>query len=222
MSLAFVDATGRQRTLAQAIGGRPAILILADYTCQTLCGPIVSFAASALDRSGLDPGREYRMVVVGLDPKDGPAPARAMKNEQIGEATPLAAATTFLSSEENSLTVLKTSLGYRDVHDSENDQFAHPAALFVLSADGRVARVLSGLGIDPADLRLALVEAGDGRIGGIADKVQLLCYGFDPALGIYTSSIQGLLRVGWLVTAIGLAGVIGLMTLKRRASQPGG
>ena len=123
---------------------------------------------------------------------------------------------TFLTADGDSLTALTASLGYRAVYDSKNDQFAHPAALFVLTPDGRVARVLSGLGIDPVDLRLALVEAGEGHIGTITDQVRLLCYGFDPALGIYTSSIKRWLDFGWLLTAIGLAGAIGVMTLKNR------
>ena len=70
MTLNFLDERGRQTTLAQAIGGVPAIVIFADYTCHTLCGPILEFAAAGLAKSGLRPGADYRVVVIGLDPKD--------------------------------------------------------------------------------------------------------------------------------------------------------
>ena len=53
LGLHFLDETGRPRTLAQAIDGRPALLVFADYTCHTLCGPILTFAAAALEQTGL-------------------------------------------------------------------------------------------------------------------------------------------------------------------------
>jgi protein SCO1 len=214
--LSFVDETGAPRTLAQAIAGRPAVLILADYTCRTLCGPVLAQAAAALDRSGLSPGADFRLVAIGLDAGDRPADAQAMKSAQVGEGGALARATTFLTGEQATIDAVTSALGYRFAYDSANDQFAHPAAVFVLAGDGRLTRALSGLVIDPAELRLALVEAGEGRIGSIADRVRLLCYGFDPAAGTYTLYVHRLLALGWLVTAAGVAGGIAVMSRKGR------
>ena len=76
------------------------------------------------------------------------------------------------------------------MYDAEHDQFAHPAAAYVLTKDGRIARVLSGLGLSGGDLRLALVEAGQGHVGTLLDQITLRCFGFDPARGIYTASIS--------------------------------
>jgi protein SCO1/2 len=76
---------------------------------------------------------------------------------------------------------------------------------------------LSGVGLDGGDLRLALVDAGNGKIGGLADQIHLLCYGFDPARGIYTASITRLLNIGGALTVIALAaGIGGMVILKRR------
>ena len=106
--------------------------------------------------------------------------------------------------------------GYRFAYDAAHDQYAHPAAAYVVTAQGRVSRVLTSLGLNGPDLRLALVEAGQGNIGGIADQIHLLCYGFDPARGIYTASITRLLNIGGVATATLLAGGIGLMLVARR------
>jgi protein SCO1/2 len=221
LALTLKDEAGASRTLEAAIAHTPSILILADYACQALCGPILSLAAGALERSGLQAGRDYRLVVVGLDPRRGPREAKAMKVAQIGESGELVKASSFLSADAVTLQQLATGLGYSSIYDAENDQFAHPAVVFVLTAEGRVARTLSALGVSPEDLRLALVEAGQGRIGSTADTIRLLCYGFDPASGRYTPSIHLLLVLGWLLTAIGLAGGIGVMVLtRRRASAP--
>lgn len=216
-----LDETGAAQTLQAAIDHTPSVLILADHACQTLCGPILTLAATALGRSGLSAGRDYRLVVVGLDPRKDFRAAKAMKTAQIGEDGELAAATSFLTPDQAALQAITTALGYRAVYDREADQFAHPAVAFVLTADGRVARTLSALGIDADDLRLALVEAGEGRIGSTLDQMRLLCYGFDPATGVYTPSIHVLLALGWVLTALALGGAIAMMGLARnRASTP--
>jgi protein SCO1/2 len=221
LSVTLLDETGAPQKLDAAIDHTPSVLILADYACQALCGPVLTLAASALARSGLSAGRDYRLVVIGLDPRKGFREARAMKAAQIGEDGELAAATRFLTPDEAGLQAITTALGYRSAYDREADQFAHPAVAFVVTADGRVARTISALGIDARDLRLALVEAGEGRTGSTIDQIRLLCYGFDPAAGVYTPSIHLLLALGWILTALALGGAIVMMVLGRnRASAP--
>ena len=211
----FADQFGKPRTLGAAIGNTPAVIVFADYTCRTLCGPILAFAAGALDKTELAPGRDYHLVVVGIDPKDDGASAAAFAASRIGKDTPLAAATTLLIGRDESIRAVTQAAGYRFAYDAAHDQYAHPAAAYVVTAQGRVSRVLTSLGLNGPDLRLALVEAGQGKIGGIADQIHLLCYGFDPARGIYTASITRLLNIGGVATATLLAGGIGLMLVAR-------
>lgn len=214
LDVRFVDARGAPRTLRQAFGGTPAVLVFADYTCRTLCGPILAFAAAGLEKSGLTPGRDVHLVVVGIDPKDSLADAAAFKDSHLGKDTPLAEATSVLSGD--AVRAVTAAAGYRFTYDRAHDQFAHPAAAYVVTAGGHVARVLSGLGLDGPGLRLALVDAGRGKIGTLADQIHLLCYGFDPARGLYTASITRLLNIGGVLTVLAiLAGIAGL-TLARR------
>ena len=106
---------------------------------------------------------------------------------------------------------LLQSIGYRFRRDTANNVIAHPAAFVTLTADGRVARTLSSLALQPADLRLALLEAGEGKIGGLAGRLALLCYGFDTVHGIYTAQIIMLLRVGGGATVAILAALLGFL-----------
>jgi protein SCO1/2 len=217
LAVSFTDVHGDARTLREAIGSTPAVVVFADYTCHTLCGPILAFAAGALEKTGLTPGRDYHLVVVGIDPKDGAASARAFAASRIGTDTPLAAATSLLIGRDEPIRAVTQAAGYRFAYDPAHDQYAHPAAAYVVTAQGRVARVLSGVGLDGSDLRLALVEAGQGKIGGIADTIHLLCYGFDPAKGIYTASIGKIANIACIVTVLALAaGVGGMLLLNRR------
>jgi protein SCO1 len=200
------DEGGAAVRLANALHERPSVLIFADFTCSTLCGPILSVAAGLLTQTGLRPGRDFGLIVLGLDAKDRAADALAFK-QQIGDRA-ISAATIMLRSDALSVRQAAQAVGYHFVYDAEHDQYAHPAALLILTADGHVARVLSGLGLSANDLNLALVEAGQGRVGSLGDRIRLMCYGFDVSLGAYTPLIRRSLIIGTGITLVLLAGFL--------------
>jgi protein SCO1 len=216
LGLRFVDENAQPRTLGDVLEGKPAILVFADYTCRTLCGPVLTFVAAGLERSGLTAGGGYGLIVIGLDPKDDPESARAVKAMRIGSGTPLAAATIMLSGEQGAINAAAAALGYRYAYDAEHDQFAHPAAAFVVNSAGRVTRVLSALGLDGHDFRLALVEAGEGHLGSLGDRLRLLCYGFDPVRGTYTEKVTLWLELAAILTLLSMTVAILVMNAKSR------
>jgi protein SCO1/2 len=192
------DETGRATSFATAQGGRPAALVLADYTCTVLCGTALGLASAAL-RQG---GEGAVLLALGIDPRDGPDDAAALKAAYV---TPDAVWAHFLLAEKPALERIEALLGYRAAYDAATDSFAHPVGLVVLAPDGRVSRVLPGLEADPATLRLALVEASEGRIGSLGERVRLFCYGFDAARGIYAATVERVLTVGTVLTMLALA-----------------
>jgi protein SCO1 len=212
MDLAFLSDDGLTTTLKEVMDDRPTVLVLADYTCTTLCGPLVVSVAGALARSNL-PANRFRFVVVGLDPKDGVAEAQTMKRAQLGTDTRLLAASQFLVGPKAAIDQLAESLSYSYAYDAAADQFAHSAAIFVLTPDGRVARVLSGLGATADDIDLALIEAAQGAIGTWRDQVRLICYGFDPARGAYTLTIHRILMVSAGATVLAMGGGIAMLAI---------
>ena len=108
----MTDENGANRRLGEALGGRPNVLILADFTCRTLCGPILAIVAAGLAKTGLQAGRDFGLVVVGLDPKDSADDARAMRRDQIGDGA-LAAASTFLRGDEAAVRQIAQAIGYQ-------------------------------------------------------------------------------------------------------------
>ena len=213
------DLTDRSAPLQIWLGGVPTVWILADYTCETLCGPAIAIVSSALADTGLKAGQDYRFIVLGLDPKDTAAQALAMKTAQLSTAGGLPEHSSFLRAAAADVGTLTTAFGLRSVYDREHDQFAHPAAAFVVTRDGRIARALSALAVDANSLRLALVEAGQGHVGGWTDQIHLLCYGFDPASGTYTLAARRLLLVAASVSIIVLGGLIGLLLRRDFAAR---
>jgi protein SCO1/2 len=215
-ALVFKTLEGRSLTLGDAIAGRPTLLLPADFTCSEICGPALSIAASALDQTGLEAGRDYSLVVVGIDARDELDAAQRFTSGQIGGP-----GVSVLTGNSDAISSLMKAIGYHFERDAANDAIAHPAGFVTLTADGRVSRALSSLALQPTDLRLALVEAGEGRIGGLAGRLALLCYGFDAVHGIYSRQIATTLRIGGGLTFAALAAAVGLMlwhTRKRGAS----
>ncbi|MGH1569915.1 electron transporter [Methylobacterium sp. P31] len=165
LDLGATDALiGQATTLGQALGGRAALLLPVDYTCGNVCDPMVSLSADALAATGLAPD-DYALVLVGIDPRDDAAAARRMLKETLGDRAAIVRPRALIVSDA-ALARLTGALGYTMVYDAGTDSFAHPAAALLLAGDGRVARVLSPLALNGRDLRLALTEAGEGRIGG--------------------------------------------------------
>lgn len=213
LELAVTDArTGRATTLGQALGGRAALLLPVDYTCGNVCDPMVSMAADALAATGLA-AEDYAFVLVGIDPRDDAAAARRMLAETLGDR---AAGIRPLLVSDTTLAALTGALGYKAVYDAGTDSFAHPAAAMLLAGDGRVARVLSPLALTGRDLRLALTEAGEGRVGSLADRLTLLCYGYDAARGLYTPLVQRILTVTGIATILGIGLLIVGLTRRTR------
>ena len=217
LNLVFHDENNRPTALKSAIGGVPALVVFADYTCRTLCGPIVEFIAAGLGKNGLRPGPDYRLVVIGINPRDGIETARAMRANHIDPGNPVGQAAIFLSGTEANIHATTAAVGLHYAYDAEHDQYAHPAAAYVVDSDGHVRRVLSPLGLDGGDLRLAIIDAGRGAVGTFADQLHLLCYGYDPAKGIYTERITAMLGYAAGTTlVVVLASVLAMIAHERR------
>lgn len=213
----LTDLDGRLITLGEAIGGRPAVVVFADYDCPQLCSPILALTGGVLTKSGLAPGVDYRLVVIGFNPRASAADGKRMVGGQIGFGTAVGRATTALRASEPVVARLTSAVGYHYVYDAANQRYAHPAVLLIVAANGRLSRVLSGLAISDADVRLALVGAGRGEIGAIANQIRLLCYGFGASIGLYTGRIRVLLDAAGVATLLAIAA--GLMMLSRTAAR---
>ncbi|MCC8982961.1 SCO family protein [Bradyrhizobium acaciae] len=210
------------RPLKEWLQTTPTVWIIADYACSTLCGPLLSIVSNALADTGLRAGVDFRLVVLGLDPKDTAADARAMKAKQITARGEVSKHATFLRGTSASVGELLAAFGIRSSYDRERDQFAHPVAAFVVTPDGRISRALPGIAIDPGNLRLALVEAGRGHVGSWSDQAHLLCYGFDPATGIYTLAIWRVLTGAVTITTAALFALVAFLIRRGGASpKPG-
>lgn len=232
LNLAFTDQDGRARKLADCFDGRRTVLLVPGYyRCPQLCGLVMHALLASLQKGGAD-RRSFRIVRVSLDPEDTPQAARERRALDLAYADFLAGADapaapldiTLLVGQAGATQALAQATGFSFVplaptgtdRVEEPARFAHPAAVVVATPDGRVSRYLPGLDFEPGELRVALAEAAGGRIGGLSERLALLCAHFSPEAGRHSAAVMDAMR------GLGVAGALALGTWcwRRREGRP--
>jgi len=222
LDLAFVDETGREVTLSDYFGDKPVVLAPVYYTCPMLCSLVVEGLARSMKMLKLTAETDYELVAFSFDPKDDYERAAEKRRRaiEIYERDP-GDGWHFLSGSAASIDALTEAIGFRAVWDEERQEFFHAATVLILTPDGTIARYFYGVEFTPKDLRLGLVEASHGEVGSPLDQVLLYCFRYDPAAGKYTLLTMRLLRIGAVVTVIGLAAmIVTFLRLERARSKP--
>jgi protein SCO1/2 len=216
LDTSFDDETGRSMTLREAAAGKPVLLAPVMHRCPNLCGLTLAGLGEAVQIQKFVAGRDFSLVAFGLDPREGPGEASASINELRQAFPALKEGVHGLTGTAYDIAAVLKPLGYRYAWDNDLNQYAHIAAVAVITPDGRLSRWLYGITPDPLDVRLALTEAGQGKLGSWTDQLLLLCYHYDPQTGRYGTLIWTLLRIaGGGTMAVGL-GWIGLALLRER------
>ena len=218
----FRDETGRVVRLSEyANGSRPILFVFLYYRCPMLCSMVMEGVTSTLTALKFDAGKEYDVVTISIDPRDTPRDAAAKKEKYVKRYGRLGTAHAwhFLTGPESAIRRVADTVGFHYAYDPRSDQFAHGAALMVLTPSGRVSRYLYGFEYNPRDVRLALVEASANKIGNATDAILLLCYHYDPVTGKYSRGAMTFVRAGGLATVVGLAGFIFVMIRRERAPR---
>lgn len=214
--LPFVDETGKAVRLGDYFGTRPVVLALAYYECPMLCTQVLSGMTAGLKGLTFTAGQEFEVVVVSIDPGEGPGLAAAKKATYVAhyDREETAGSWHFLTGRKADIDRLAQTVGFSYTYDEKTDQYAHAAGLSILTPDGRIARYLFGIDFAPRDLRLGIVEANDRKIASPIDTVLLYCYHYDPATGTYGLMAMRLVRTAGVLFV--LAMVTGWVVLRRR------
>ena len=217
----FRDEHGTTVRLGDYFGKRPVVLVFAYYDCPMLCTQVINGLSSALGVLSLTPGTDFEIVTISFNPADTPASATAKKAIYLERYTRAGAAGSwhFLTGDQPSIDRLTKAAGFRYVWDADTKQFAHPSGIIVLTPDGRLARYLFGIEYGPRDLRYAIVEASDGKVGNAADALLLYCYHYDPMTGRYGLVIMRTLRLAGGATVLALGAFIVVMVRKERRTS---
>lgn len=191
---------------------RPTVISLVYYSCPMLCGLVLTGLARGMKETGLVLGKDYDAVTVSFDPRDTTKAAGERQRvmlQSVGRPD-AAASWRFLTGSEPEIRAVTEAVGFKYAYDEKTKQYAHAAAIVVATPDGRVSRYLYGVEFPAKDLRLALVEASQGRVGTSFDRLLLTCYRYDPASRRYEPYALGFVRVAMLGVLGGLAVMLGV------------
>jgi protein SCO1 len=216
LDLTFRDESGKSVRLGDYFGKKPVILTFVYYRCPMLCPQLLIGLQSALRLLKFDAGKEYDVITVSFDPGDTPEIASAKKAEILARYKRPGAESGwhFLTGSQESIAALTQAAGFEYEFDKTTGQFAHSTAIMVVTPTGKLAQYYYGVDFPPNDLRLALIQASNNKIGNLADAVLLYCFHYDPATGRYSAIISRIIQLAGGFTILSL-GTLLLVLLRR-------
>jgi cytochrome c oxidase subunit 2 len=211
LDLRFRDDNGREVTLGTYLDGtRPAILSLNYSDCPMLCTLVLNGMVDALREVKWTAGEEFLVISVSIDPAETPQRARLTKQKYVKsyDRPGSAAGSHFLTGSERDIQRLADAVGFGYTYVEDRKEFSHPAVLMLCTPDGRVSRYLYGIEFPADTMKMALLEAGQGKIGSTVDRVLMYCFHYDSSTGRYGPAAQNIMRLGGglmlMVMVIGL------------------
>jgi protein SCO1/2 len=220
LDLVFRDEADESVRLARYFGKRPVVLSLVYFNCPMLCGMTTDGLVRSVRALRFEPGTDYEILSVSFDPRETAQMASEKKRTVMAQYGRKSGpgGWHFLTGDAVSVAALTKAVGFRYVWDAEQKQFAHATGITVLTPQGRIARYFFGIEYPTKDLRLALIEASEEKIGNVVDQLLLLCFHYDPKAGRYTATVRNLVRGGGVITLLLLAGFVTIMLRRERAS----
>ena len=212
----FKDDEGRDVKLGDYFGKKPVVLAFVYYECPMLCTQVLNGLTTSLTVLDETVGREFDVVAISFDARETPALANGKKKSHVDRYKRPESTNGwhFLTGDEASIKAVTSAAGFSYVWDEKTQQFAHPSGIIVATPDGKLSRYFFGIEYAPRDVKLALVESSEGRIGNAIDQLLLYCYHYDPATGSYGFVAMGAVRVGGAITVLALVGFV-VMSIRR-------
>ena len=218
LDVVFTDERGRTVHLGDYFGERPVVLAFVYYGCPMLCLQSLTSLASTLGTMSQTPGDDFEVVSVSIDPRETPPMALAKKAHYVARSgkPSIAKGWHYLTGTQASIQRVTLAAGFRYVWDEPTQQYAHPAGIVVATPEGRVSRYLFGIDYGPRDLRLAVLDASEEKIGSPLAKALLYCYHYDVSTGRYSLAIMRIVRLAGAATVLSLGTLIFVWTRRER------
>jgi protein SCO1 len=206
----FRDHTGKAVKLREMFDGKkPVVLTFAYHTCPVVCSMIAHNLARTMQSVGWTLGDQFTALTISINPNETLADTANKRASVLAEYGRSHTGWNFLIGDEASIQKVADAAGFKFQYDPDRKEWAHASLVMVVKPDGRMARYLYGFEASPADLKLALFEASEGRSISTLEQIILYCYHYDPKGGRYVLVAQNVMRVGGGLVAVVLFGFLG-------------
>jgi protein SCO1/2 len=208
----FKDESGKDVELGSFFQpGKPVLLNFAYFQCPMLCNLVLNGMLEGMKKQDWTPGKEYEVVTISIDPRENPELAAAKKAthiEALGRPE-AAAGWHFLTGTDKDIHKIADAIGFKYQYLKSNNEYAHAAGVFTLSPAGKISRYLYGVEFKKKDLRLALLDASEGKALSIGDKLVMFCYRYDANAKGYVMFAQNFMKGSGVVVVACLALLLG-------------
>ena len=204
LNLPFRDETGQPVTLQKYFNNRPVILSLVYYDCPMLCTQVLNGLTHTMQLLKFNIGKDYQVVTVSFDPRETAQLAAQKKSVYVQRLGKPGAQQGwhFLTGDQDSIQKLTQAVGFRYKWDPQTQQFNHATAIMVLTPEGKVSKYLYGVEYAPTDMRFALIQASNDKIGTPVDAVLLFCCKYNATTGKYDLIVSRLLAIAGAATIL--------------------
>lgn len=219
----FVDHEGKKVTLRDAFRGElPVLLTLNYYRCRTLCSLQLNALVQGMRELGWKIGEKYKVVTISINPKETPKLAREKRANYLEVLGQGEVPWRFNVGKKVDIDRIADAVGFKYKYLPKEDQYAHVAAIYALSPKGKIVRYLYGVRFPAQQLKFALVDASEGKVGTTMDRILLSCFHYEPKDGQYTPFAFGIMRLGAVLTLFFLGGALLFLWRRerRRKSAP--
>lgn len=211
MDVELYDEQGNLVSLKSIIN-KPAIVTFVYYKCPGICSPLLNEVSKVIEKMDLEPGKDYQVVTISFDDSEKPELASDKKDNYLGEIKRQVdpSGWRFFTGDNVNIYRLSNAAGFFFQRDGRD--WIHAAALIALSPEGKVTRYLYGIKQVPFDVKMAILEASEGRTGPAIAKVLTFCYAYDPEGKRYVFDV---VRISG-VFIVGLVGVFVAVFIVRK------
>ena len=219
----LVDDKGQPTNPGRLLRGRPIVLLPIFYRCNGVCLEEMQGVMGALARNPkLLPGRDFDLVILGLNPKETPELAAAKKEEYLQQygKPETAAGWTFLTGPQPQVERVANALGVHYTYDAERDRVNHPSAILVLTPEGRVSTYMQGRMYPAARFAADVARAAKDELGTKEETSWLGCLHTDPVTGKRSIVVQGVMRLAAVVVVLGILATMVVQSRRRARSSP--
>tara|TARA_B100001079_G_scaffold160541_1_gene137574 strand:- start:4845 stop:5657 length:813 start_codon:yes stop_codon:yes gene_type:complete len=201
----FVNESGEVIEIGSFFNNEiPTILTLNYFECPMLCTLVLNGLAESIKNLTLNSGDDYQIITIDINPNEKTLFANQKKKNYIKGygLQNVEKNWHFLTGTQESIKKIADSIGYIYYYDEQRDEYMHPAAITLLSSEGKISRYLYGIEYPNKDLKLGILEASEGKVGSTLDKIILYCYHYDPYKNTYTIFATNVMRLGGIFTII--------------------
>jgi protein SCO1/2 len=204
----FRDENGRTVKIGDYFGKRPVVLALVYYECPMLCSEVLNGLTGSLKGLSFSAGTEFDVVAISFDARENDKAGLAKSKKEsylkrYGREN-VENGWHFLTGTQDSIDKLTQSVGFGYQWDEQTQQFAHAGAIMVLTPEGKLSKYLYGIDYAPRDVKLAIIESSENKIGSPVDQLLLYCFHYNPATGKYGLQILNVIRLTGILTLLGM------------------